>query len=413
MPASRRCIASGLARNLFNALRLSKPVSGSWLASRLRSSWRRCRSARSCSSRCATWVRWCSSSRCRSPSLRNSSTCWVWRASASMPARCAAGQFARLAVEHAQRAERIAFRTVQRHAGIEPQRHPIAIDRPHRQVRMRREQVVHDEGAAFGVDRDIAERFAARGFRFGHPLARLEPLPVVVDEGDRGHRRVAHHPHQPHDVVVGLLRWRVEDRRTHPAPPAARLRRFHHRNEGDAKSWRAPQARVVSGSPIREAAIACASRRRLAAAPQHAAATAVPARAPRGTRHSRPRSPGSAATCVPALRSAMRCAQCSASDERRPWPAPGWRHRTARRARMARLARKQPEQHRQDQEPRQEQQQARLSSTSGFMPHPRRTSPAPRRVRRSPRLRPGRRAGPRRRCTPVDSTCAGRPRRPA
>ena len=39
----------------------------------------------------------------------------------------------------------------------------------------------------------------------------LEPLAVVVDQADRGDRRVADLRGELRDVVVGLLRQRVED----------------------------------------------------------------------------------------------------------------------------------------------------------------------------------------------------------
>jgi hypothetical protein len=117
---------------------------------------------------------------------------------------------ARLLVDHAQGAYRVAGRRHQRRAGVEAH---VGVAGHHRVVEeaLVGERVVHDEQVVRVMDRMRTERHVARGLLRVHAVARLEPLALAIDQADRAHRRAADRRGDFDEVVVGLLRHGVED----------------------------------------------------------------------------------------------------------------------------------------------------------------------------------------------------------
>ena len=136
-------------------------------------------------------------------------------------------QRARHAVDHAQRAERVALWRHERRASVEAN----AILRHDQGVIAERlvvEGVGHHEKIAV-LDRVRAERDASRGFGDRDADPGLEPLPVGVDQADERNRRLADMRGEEREVVEGALRIRIED----AIPPQGRqpscFVRFHDR----------------------------------------------------------------------------------------------------------------------------------------------------------------------------------------
>ncbi len=119
------------------------------------------------------------------------------------------GELARRAVHDAESPERMTLRRDERLACIEAD--PGLPDH---------ERVLDEAGVLAGVrhdedlaveDRVAAERDVARRLLEVEADARLEPLPVGVDEADQGDRGAADRGRERRQVVEGLLGTRVED----------------------------------------------------------------------------------------------------------------------------------------------------------------------------------------------------------
>ena len=56
-----------------------------------------------------------------------------------------------------------------------------------------------------------AERFLPGALAAFYALRRLEPLAIVVDQGNERHRYIADRGSDRDQVVIGILSWRIED----------------------------------------------------------------------------------------------------------------------------------------------------------------------------------------------------------
>ncbi len=115
-----------------------------------------------------------------------------------------------LPVEHTDRAQHEAVVGDDGCTGVEAH-----LGRPgHERVVLKACVLAHvlDHGDVFRVEDGVrAEGHFARCFTGVHADARLEPLPVAVDQRDQGHGGAADHLSQGRDVVKGLLGQGVED----------------------------------------------------------------------------------------------------------------------------------------------------------------------------------------------------------
>ncbi len=119
-------------------------------------------------------------------------------------------ELSRLAVDDAQRAQRVAFGRTQRRARIEADErvahHERVVVEAHVFFRVAH---LHDALAEDGV---AAERGVAAGVRAAEADGRLEPLPLRVDERDERHRHVEEPGGETGEAVESCLRGRVEHR---------------------------------------------------------------------------------------------------------------------------------------------------------------------------------------------------------
>ena len=118
-------------------------------------------------------------------------------------------EFARLVVEHANRAERKALRRLQQRTGIKPQMRVARDQRVVREAWVQR-RIRNDKQAGLqngmGADRTVDRRLA-----HAKPDLRLEPLAALIDEIDDGNRRPADRGSHLDDFIeIGLAR-RVEN----------------------------------------------------------------------------------------------------------------------------------------------------------------------------------------------------------
>ena len=72
------------------------------------------------------------------------------------------------------------------------------------------QRVRHDQRLG-AHDRVRAERDVARRLRRRDALPRLEPLPILIDQGDDRHRHLQHGLDQARDALECLFRPRIED----------------------------------------------------------------------------------------------------------------------------------------------------------------------------------------------------------
>lgn len=119
------------------------------------------------------------------------------------------GRLARLSIDHAQGAEGVALGRDEGRARVEADvgiggHERVAGEALVRQGVRHHEDVVLEDGVG-------AERNVSRGLARGEPHLRLEPLAILVDQGDEGDWRGADLGREARQVVEGLFSLRVED----------------------------------------------------------------------------------------------------------------------------------------------------------------------------------------------------------